>query len=277
MAHSNTVIMNKILNSIINKYNRTLSYQLFRNLVRIKTKIPLISFSFDDAPKTAFTNGGSILSADGVKGTYFISIGKLDLESPSGVIGSKSDLLQASDIGHELGCHTFDHIDPWNSSVQIFEDSVRKNQKALEHFLPCATFRTFAYPFRPPRPAIKNRIGDIFDCCRGGGQTFNAGKVDLNLAKGFFLDRRTGESIDSVKRIIDRNCELNGWLIFATHDISRDPSPYGCTENFFRVILKSALDSGALILPVGEACLKITTSATSESNHKLDEKKNQDN
>src|SRR5437773_2236461 len=43
------------------------------------------------------------------------------------------------------------------------------------------------------------------------------------------------------------------WLIFATHDICENPSPFGCTAEFFENIVKCAIDSGARTLPVFQA------------------------
>jgi hypothetical protein len=95
-------------------------------------------------------------------------------------------------------------------------------------------------------------------CCRCGGQTFNKGTIDLNLLNAFFLEKSL-HNATSVKDLIDKNCLVRGWLIFATHDISETPSPYGCTPSFFEDIVKHSVDSGAKILPVAEALDAIRT------------------
>jgi len=45
-----------------------------------------------------------------------------------------------------------------------------------------------------------------------------------------------------------------GWLIFSTHDVSDSPTPYGCTPEMFTRVLDWSLASGAIVLPVAEAC-----------------------
>jgi hypothetical protein len=181
----------------------------------------------------------------------------LESVSPSGMIASRLDLLRAVEEGHELGCHTFDHKDPWETAPHLFQMSVHENRQALEDLLPGTAFASFAFPLCEPRQATKQRVGRLFKCCRGGGQAFNCGSADLNLLKAFFIDRRIKASIGPVKRLIDRNTECGGWLIFATHDVDENPSPYGCTKEYFKEVVAYAANSGSLILPVGKACEQI--------------------
>lgn len=250
-------LMRSLLNRIVWKYRHNVSSLFSRRIITIKPTTPFISFSFDDAPRTAFSNGGDILNAHGARGTYFVSLGMLESDSPSGTIASQDDLRLAVKEGHELGCHTFDHRDPWKTKMNVFEQSVLKNRQALARILQNTFFSTFAYPLCGPNPANKRLTGKLFSCCRGGGQTFNIGKTDFNLLKAFFLDMRKGLTIDTVKRLIDRNSVSRGWLIFATHDVADTPSPYGCQKEFFEKVVEYAVLSGASLLPVGKACEKI--------------------
>jgi peptidoglycan/xylan/chitin deacetylase (PgdA/CDA1 family) len=251
------MLMENLLIRIAAKYQSTVSYRFSRRVVTIKTTTPLISFSFDDAPRTAFSNGGNILKKHGARATFFVSLGLLESESPSGTIAFQEDLHRAVEEGHELGCHTFDHIDPWETTPEVFEQSILKNRQTLAKIIPDTAFTTFAYPLCGPRPATKHRVGKLFNCCRGGGQTFNSGETDFNLLKAFFLDIRTGANIDTVKRLIDQNSECRGWLIFATHDVTDNPSPYGCTQKFFGKVVEYAARSDTLLLPIGKACEKL--------------------
>ncbi len=249
--------MSQFSSRLIGKFRRMASDHLFRRMVQIKSTTPIISFSFDDAPQTAFSHGGDILKAHGARGTYFVSLGMLESISPSGPIASHVDLHRAVEAGHELGCHTFDHTNSWETTTHAFETSIYKNRQALREILPGISFTCFAYPICGPKPVTKRRIGTLFRCCRGGGQTFNFGFADLNLLKAFFLDVRNRNSIDSVMRLIDHNTGCNGWLIFATHDVDDNPSAYGCTNAYFSKVVSYAASSGSVILPVGDACQRI--------------------
>lgn len=218
----------------------------------IRAARPVISFTFDDFPRTALLTGGAILNRLGASGTYYTALGLLGQDSPSGELFVQEDLRKALDGGHELGCHTFSHYDSWQTKPEIFEDSIVQNRVALSELVAGAQFKSFSYPLSSPRPTIKRAAAKHFLCCRGGGQTLNVGTVDLNQLSAYFLEKAEGDIL-TVKGLIDRNKSERGWIIFATHDVSPNPSPYGCTPEFFEDVVQYALASGARILPVAKA------------------------
>jgi len=243
-----------------------MAYRCHRRMVSIRTPVPIISFTFDDAPVTAFEMGGHILVSYGGKATFFVSLGLLGTTTEVGTIASTDELLRAVDEGHELGCHTFDHLYTWQTTPEKFVESVIRNKQALGKILPGKHFRTFAYPIGVPRPSVKLQLEKHFDCCRGGGQTPNVGVADLNLLKAYFIDKRNNRDIDSIKKVIDHSVSSSGWLIFATHDVSETPSSFGCTPQFFTEVVKHAAQSGAELLPVVDALerLKLAEAARVE-------------
>ena len=225
----------------------------------IRSRLPLVSFTFDDFPKSAWRRGGTILRAFGLRGTYYASFGLMNATTPSGEMFSVEDVKSLIEEGHELGCHTFDHCDSWKTKPTIFERSVVRNRWALEEILPGASFRTLSYPITEPRPLIKRRVSRYFLCCRSGGPSPNLGTIDLNALGACFLEQNRNNT-KALKELIDRNCRERGWLVFATHDISNFPSPYGCTPRFFEDIVDYALGSGARVVPVAEALAMLTDS-----------------
>jgi peptidoglycan/xylan/chitin deacetylase (PgdA/CDA1 family) len=252
--------MNDLPLRVMGKYRRTLANRFGRRMAAVRTSVPMISFTFDDAPRTAFIAGQDILKAHDTRATFFVSLGLLGHRTEVGTIVSQDDLLRVVEAGNELGCHTFDHLDSWQTTTEKFVESVERNKKALHGILPGSKFRTFAYPISEPKPGVKSRLGKYFMCCRGGGQTSNVGMADLNLLKACFLDRRTGVDKHFIKRLIDYNTSYRGWLIFVTHDVTDDPSPYGCTPKFFGEVVECAARSGALLLPVERACENLQAS-----------------
>ena len=240
-------------------YQRRAARLLFQKPFVINVPRPAISFTFDDFPRSALLAGGAILRRFDVAGTYYVSLGLLGQESPSGRIAIADDLTTLLAQGHELGCHTFSHCHSWNTATADFESSIVENRQALNALLPGAEFRTFSYPISPPRPRTKAKISKNFLCCREGGQTLNSGRADLNQLSAYFLEK-SRDNFQAVREQIDRNSEARGWLIFATHDISNDPSPWGCTPEFFVNVVQCAIQSGALILPVVKALKSLRNS-----------------
>jgi glycosyltransferase involved in cell wall biosynthesis len=131
----------------------------------------------------------------------------------------------------------------------MFENSVIENRAALQALFPGAAFKSFSYPINLPRPLTKAKMARHFLCCRGGGQTLNAGTADLNQLSAYFLEK-SRNNIQAIMDLIDHNQKVHGWLIFATHDISDNPTPFGCTPEFFEHVVQYAVSSGARVLPV---------------------------
>lgn len=244
-----TMSTSSVTNRIRSKYRRLCADRLFRRPFPISSVTPLISFTFDDFPETALSVGGSILREAGALGTYFVSLSLAGKDDASGRMYQLDDLVKLQEQGHELGCHTFGHCDSSETESKVFVDSVISNQSALESVIPGAVFRSFSFPKSAPRAQTKRAVGKRFECCRGGGQTFNAGIADLNYLRSFFLEQARGD-LSAVKTVIDQNRAQNGWLIFSTHDVCSSPSPYGCTPEFFGAAVRYAAESGATILPV---------------------------
>jgi|SRR5580704_1265858 peptidoglycan/xylan/chitin deacetylase (PgdA/CDA1 family) len=233
-------------------YRRRAASLLFRRPLLISPEQPLISFTFDDFPRSALFAGGAILNRFGLTGTYYASLGLLGRKTPTGQIFDAGDLVSLLERGHELGCHTFSHCDSWDTGTAAFEKSVVENRVALNRLVPGFEFKSFAYPISLPRPRTKGKVADYFLCCRAGGQGLNAGKADLNQLAAHFLEK-SRHNIQAVKDLIDHNRKVHGWLIFATHDISDSPTPFGCTPEFFEQVVQYAASSGARVLPVIKA------------------------
>jgi peptidoglycan/xylan/chitin deacetylase (PgdA/CDA1 family) len=252
-----------LLAKIQGRYIRDTARFFFRRPVEFSTQIPLISFTFDDFPRSALLTGGAILNRFGLAGTYYAAFGLMGKQAPAGPIFLAEDLKVLKEQGHELGCHTFDHCDSWNTDPVVYENSILENRSALNKFIPGGSFKTFSYPINPPRARTKRRVGRRFLCCRGGGQAFNVGTADLNYLSAYFLEK-CRDHPEAVKDLIDQNGRARGWLIFATHDVCKYPSPFGCTPEFFEQIVQYAVDSGARILPVVQAWEALCASSPSK-------------
>lgn len=239
------------------RYRRNVHRLFFRRPIAIEAEVPFVSFTFDDFPRSALLTGGTILERFGVRGTFYASLGLMGQKMAPGPMFLPEDLKAVLEQGHELGCHTFCHCHSWETTPGVFEGSVIENQQTLDEYLPGVRFRTFSYPISEPRPRNKQRVGRYFACARGGGQRLNVGTVDRNYLFAFFLEQSRGNST-AVKDLIDQNRRARGWLVFVTHDICYDPSPFGCTPDFFEDVVQSAVNSGARILPLFQAFQALT-------------------
>ncbi|HRI38085.1 MAG TPA: polysaccharide deacetylase family protein [Nitrospira sp.] len=214
--------------------------------------MPLISFTFDDFPLSALEVGGEILRQHGVAGTYYVSLGLLDREESVGRICSAAHVKEVLAQGHELGCHTFEHCNAWDTEPLHFEKSILDNRLALKEIISNATFMTMSYPIDVPSPSIKQLAAQYFACMRAGGQGINRGTIDLNFVRSFFLEQ-SRDTPSVISELIDRNRAEKGWLIFSTHDVTNMPTQYGCTPELFVEVVRQAMASGAGVMPVAKA------------------------
>ena len=233
-------------------YQRRSASFVFRRPLPIRTERPVVSFTFDDFPRSALLTGGAILKRYGLAGTYYASLGLAGTEAPAGQMFVTEDLRALVADGHELGCHTFSHCDSWETATAVYEASVVQNHAQLGQILPDLEFKSFSYPISPPRPLTKSRIGKRFESCRGGGQTYNVGTADLNQLSAYFLEK-SHTRINDVKDIIRKNRDARGWLILATHDVTDRPTRLGCSPEFFEDVVRYAKNSGAHILTITKA------------------------
>jgi peptidoglycan/xylan/chitin deacetylase (PgdA/CDA1 family) len=212
---------------------------------------PLVSFSFDDFPRSALQMGGAILKSYGMAGTYYTAMGLMGTSNRLGSQFEAEDLTSLLKDGHELGSHTFDHRSCRRLPVREFEAEVIKGQEAVERINGPGRLHHFSYPYGDITLRVKGRIGARFGSCRGIFPGINTSPVDLNLLRANSLYSRSFDS-DAVIRLLVRNRQQRGWLIFYTHDISDRPSDFGCTPSQFEGVVKLVARAGATVLTVGK-------------------------
>ena len=257
------------LRSVAGAARRRLLCSVYRRLVPLEDSGPFVSFAFDDFPRTAYTAGGAILKRLGFRGTYYVAMGLMGKRTDEGEQFRVDDLGSLVADGHELATQTFSHSSSRKTPVAAFMDDVRKGDDAIREIAGLRPSGNFAYPYGDVTLAAKQAMSYEMTSCRGIFGGVNAPYADLNLllANGLYgrQDRFRG-----VRDLVLDNQRRKGWLIFYTHDICLDPSPYGCTPELFESTVRLAAARGARILPVAEvlASLPRATAGRQESAHR---------
>ena len=219
-------------------------------LGRMQNQTPVVSFCFDDFPRTAYRTGGAILKQFGARGTYYAAPGLMNTSNDLGEQFTADDLEMLLRDGHEVGCHTYSHISCRNVSFKAFEADVVKGRETLR----VMTGRdplNFAYPFGHVSFVAKRKIGAKMKTCRGIYGGLNGPNPDLNLlaANSLYGDV---DGVATYESLISANQQSNAWLIFYTHDVRDNPSPFGCTPALLEKVVALAVARGLHVAPVQE-------------------------
>lgn len=213
---------------------------------------PLVSFTFDDVPDTALTEGARILEDHGVRGTFYIAGDLLGRQEPDRTLISAEGCKQLAKAGHEIGCHTFAHRAVHTLDRHELEHDLDRNSSLLRGFDGVTDKRNFAYPYNQGSLRHRHVFADRFTTARGGGDRINRGRVNRSYLWGMEIRQPEADALALVHQI-DAVVAQPGWLVFFTHDISDTPTPYGCSPATFSKLVHHAVSSGCLVLPVRDA------------------------
>ena len=194
-----------------------------RQVVPLRFAHPVISLTFDDYPRSALNTGGRILASEGLSATYYTAFGLANTESASGTIGSLDDLAACVAAGHEVACHSFDHVDCSCASPDEFARNLDRNRR-IARVLGLPPLRHFAYPFGRFGVVAKRVVMQSYVSARTTLWGVNRSGLDLGMLKSVPIYSRYEASLRSY---LDELQTHSGWLILYTHDVSQRPSPYG--------------------------------------------------
>jgi len=243
--------------SIAAKLARELGGLLSTRPAKITWPGGVVSFTFDDFPRSAWVNGGAILEKFDKRGTYYAAMGLVGSGNQLGPMFDAGDLRAAHTQGHEIACHTYSHRDCCRATPNEIAAEIERNAAALRELIN-APPGNFAYPFGGVSLMAKTALAGRFSSCRGTGRGLNQGTVDLADLLATSIYSRDFDR-DTLCQMIDDAQAAGGWVIFYTHDVVDEPSPFGCTPEQFRSIVAYAADN-ATVLPVRDvlAALGIT-------------------
>lgn len=225
--------------------------KIFRKRVYVNSELAMVSFTFDDSPITSFTNGGRILEEHGFRGTYYISADFMGSVVEVGELADLKTITEFHDRGHEIANHTDLHIDCKNSSFFSMARSIRKNRKKLDGIIT----NNFSYPFGAVDASSRCVARLCTSSARGTWTGINRETIDPMYLKAVRVYNRLG--IEKCLDLVSECATQGGWLIFYTHDVSDEPSDYGCTPGQLMELLQAVSCNGLPVLTVQEAMTTI--------------------
>ena len=212
----------------------------------------VISFTFDDAPRTAATEGARIVESLGAGATFYIATSLCGEISPEyGAMLDHSEIRDLATSGHHIAAHSHSHTHLRRGGEAAFRDDCARNKSILED-LSGGAVDDFAYPFGEYTFAAKAVLADLFTTQRSIDPGVNQGDVDLRLLKSETLEQKHF-SLARVEEVVSDCAENGGWLIFFTHDVSDDPTEFGTTPSQLRDVVRVVQSSGVPVADVATA------------------------
>lgn len=229
---------------------------------KCRLKAPLVSFSFDDAPKSAITAGAAMLENAGARGTFYLT-GSHCGQSFEGVEQySAEDVKLLHKNGHEIACHSFGHgrfrgrddsqlSQDLSHNQAFFHDLVGANNLSLD---------SFAYPYGEFDYQSRELIAERFLCGRGVYRGVNYGTMDFANLRTTPLEKRRF-STKYLQTHLAKAIKHNGWIIFFTHDIADDCTDYGSTPEILQETIDAVNAHGIEIVTVREGAKRVLARA----------------
>lgn len=239
-------------NGLRGKVNRLAARLLERDPIHIDLHRFVVSFTFDDFPRSAIINGAPELDKRGWRGTWYAAAGFAGQSNHHGPLLEPGDLETLSRAGHEIGCHTQNHIDLGRAPAERVNREVEENRIALGNMGHARALTAFAYPYGESSPRTKRLLSGRFETLRGVRPGINRSGDDRHLLKSVGIDGGP-EGIRRVLDFIEEGRKSPGWLILYAHDIQDNPTEWGCTPDEFRSVCDAVGAASAEVLPVTEA------------------------
>lgn len=239
---------------LIAKVQRRMARHVERKMIHPQLERGLISLSFDDCPRSVVDNALPLIEARGWQATIYAAMGLCGTTNHLGLHMSEDDILAAHAAGHEIGDHTYTHIDGMAAGADGVLDDIARNRAAFQSLgLPRA--ETFAYPYGEVTPSLKRRLKQEFGLSRGIHNPLG-GALDLRLAASA---RLYSGQIETTRELIKTAAREKRWLILFGHDVRENPSDFGCTPaELFRIVDTIAY-LGLEVMTVRDALKKVTS------------------
>lgn len=240
--------------SLKGKVRRRLIRLAHRRPARVKLERPMVSFSFDDAPATACEAGAQVLEQRGLRGTYYFAAGLTGREGPMGRFATGADAARLHAAGHEIACHTFSHLDCGQASRDETLADIDLNARHLAEW-GAGQPVSFAYPYGDVAAPAKTALAGRFKTLRALHHGLIADGADLNQAPAVGIEGADGEQV--ALDWLDKAHRRKAWLILYTHDVSPQPSQWGCATAALERLVDGALTAGFDVVTVAEGARRI--------------------
>ncbi len=245
--------------SLKGKLRRRLVRLVDRKPARGRLLRPMITFAFDDTPASAVRDGAPILESRGVKGTYYFCAGLAGEHGHMGQYATREDMIRVAEAGHEVGCHTYSHLDCGQGTGVAVADDLDLNAAILSDWGVTEHLSTFAYPYGDVGFPGKHEAAQRFALSRGLHHGLIEAGSDLNQAPSVGIEGEDGEAM--AHSWLGKAAERKAWLILFTHGVEDVPTAFGCSKGALGRLLDEALAKGFEVVTAAEGARRMGAAA----------------
>jgi len=217
---------------VIGKLERILAKSIVTAPAMLTADAPAVSFSFDDFPKTAYTNAGEILEDSDAKGTYFLSTDLIGTNYEGQIQCDAQDLKNVIHNGHEIGGHTQSHKHLQTLSDAEMKYEIKENLDFISTTL-ATEISSFAFPFGGTSPKAKRNLLPYYQIARAITPGLNYGKIDRMNINAYSL---YGDyfSIQRIEKLVDEALRQKHSLFFILMTFNQNTAPMAAQSNNLR-------------------------------------------
>ena len=252
---------------ILRQLLKALKLLVFENIytrkINIRNNKAIFSFTFDDVPISAAKNGAKILEEFNITGTYYVALGMEEIDGSTDDntrrFLNKNDIINLHNAGHDIGCHTYSHLNQRQHTSKTVLTNCNKNTNLLQNILNTSSIDNFSYPFGMVSPLGKKILGRKYKTLRTSDHGINSGVTDMTHLRAIMLYSNTFNR-DTLTKEINLAIKEKAWLIFYTHDVCEQPSEWGVNTDDFKWLVEQCVISECDILNISNAYNKIINS-----------------
>ena len=243
--------------SLSSKAKQWISPMFYRKVLHLPQDQRVVSFTFDDVPRSAFDLASAALEDMEARGTFYVALSMMEGLSEKAGAFAYDDLEHCLSKGHELGCHTFSHLHFHRThDIALIRQDMESNQRSLEQNGINVKLRDFSYPYGEQSMLARKAVSERYRTARGIEEGINRGSIDLYNLKSVKL-YQSENPLEKIFRIMENLKRHGGWLVFYTHDIQDSYSIFGCSEDYFKSVLQKCRELNLTIKTVGRTVTDI--------------------
>lgn len=206
----------------------------------------LVSITFDDIWKTAFSKGLPELSKRGFKGSFYVT--RLFSEEPGRQYANREDLLEIIRQGHEVASHSNTHKALSTQDLPTLLEDIRRSQNFLKEL--GVQTSGIAYPFGDFDDKVDTEVKRFHTYARTSLSGLNDQTSSRYRLK--IIAVTTDTSTAELLRWIQAAYETRTWLIFLFHDLGTalPQNPYTTPFEQYTQVLDEIKAKGLKVVTV---------------------------